>query len=127
ETGVLRRGPQRLPFLVPYRKLRAPRHEHRAAQTPLGAVADLVGRRARVVIGQTAEPEEARGLSAVEGGDVVVVRAVDRGERLVIGDAAVGEEAARDADDAVDDLGLDAVALLVLAPLHRIRRPRLRA
>src|SRR6059036_2834957 len=91
------------------------------------AVTHLVGGGLRIVIRQAAEPEEATGLGSVEVGDVVVVRAVDRRERLVVGDAAVREEPARDPDDAVDDLGLDAVALLILATLGGIRGPGLRA
>src|SRR5207244_11740218 len=99
-----------------------PRDEGGTAQAGLSTVTYFVGRRARVVVRQAAEPEEAPGLGPIEVGDVVVVRAIHRRERLVVGDAAVREEPARDADDAVDHLGLDAVALLILAPLDRIDR-----
>ena len=90
-------------------------------------MAQLVGRRRCVVVRQAAQSEEAAGLGPIEVGDVVVVRAVHRRQGLVIGDAAVREEAARDPDDAVDHLRLDAVALLVLAALGGVRGPRLRA
>src|SRR5438094_958668 len=83
--------------------------------------------RQRGVVGQAAEAEEAAGQRSVEVGDVVVVRALDRGQRLVIGDPAVREEPTRDPDDPVDHLGLDAVAVLILASLDGIGRSGLLA
>ena len=92
KTCVLCGGPQRLPYWMPHRERRAPWNEDGAAQAELGTVTDLVGGRSRVVVRQAAESEETTGLGAIEVGDVVVVGAVDRGEGLVIGDAAVREE-----------------------------------
>ena len=96
-------------------------------QAEAGAVAQLLGRELPVVVRETAEAVVPPGLGLVELGDVLVIRVVDRGQRLVIGDSAGAEEPARDADDPVDHLGLDPVALLVLPALDRVRGPRLLA
>src|SRR5207247_329431 len=122
EARLLRGGPHGLPHLVPHGHRRAPRDEHGAVQAEGGAVAELVRRELGVVVGETPEPVVATGLGAVELGDVLVVRVIDGGEQRVVRDAGVREEAARDADDPVDHLRLDAVALLVLPALDRIRR-----
>ena len=122
EARLLRGGPHGLPHLVPHGHRRAPRDEHGAVQAERGAVAELVRRELGVVVGETPEPVVATGLGAVELGDVLVVRVIDGGEQRVVRDAGVREEAARDADDPVDHLRLDAVALLVLPALDRIRR-----
>src|SRR5206468_13033770 len=76
-----------------------------------------------VVIRQAPEAKVASGRRAAELRDPVVVRPVDFRQQQRVADASA-EEAPGDADDAVDDLGLDAVALLVLGAGHRVRGAR---
>ena len=60
-----------------------------------------------VVVGDLAEGDEPFGVVLLPFGDVVVIGSVGSGEGFLVVEAAVGGE------DAVDDLGVDAVTLLV--------------
>jgi hypothetical protein len=74
-------------------------------------------RRLDVAVGQARQPDVAIGIVAAEVGEPRVVDAQHLG-----GGLAVGELRGR-GEDAVDDLGVDAVAVHLLDPQVRIARP----
>ena len=113
---VVDRLPQRLPRGMPHR-LHVPRaRQLHAAQAELGDPVDFLHRRVDVAVGQAGQADEAVGIVAAEVHEPVVVDA----EHLVRGLGVVQPRGR--AEDAVDDLGLHAVAVHVLRAQHRIGR-----
>ena len=107
-SHLAHRLPQRLPDGVPH-GLHVPRaRELEAAQAQLGHAMDLLHRGVDVAVRQAREPDLAIGVVAAEVGQPVVVDAEHLLGGLVVVQARGG------AEDAEDDLGLDAVELHVL-------------
>src|SRR6266849_4748045 len=88
---------------------RAPPIVWKCTGSPRAAL-DLADRGVGVVVGDAGEAGETLGMVAAEIGEPVVVDAQHRAGGLVVVEAAGG------AEDAVQDLGLDAVAILLLEP-----------
>ena len=120
ETGLLGRGPHRLPHVVPHRHHRAPRHKQHPRKPELGAVFHLLGRHLGVMVGNTAKTKEPAGPLPVELSDELVVSVINRAQQLAVLDTRVLMTTLGDGDDAVDDLGLYPVTFHIFQTLGGI-------
>jgi hypothetical protein len=114
QLHVVHRLPQRLPHRMPHR-LHVPRAgELEAADAHLGDAIDLLHRGVDVAVGQAGQPDVPVGIVAAEVLQPVVVDAQHLVRRILV------VEPARRAQDAVDHLGIDAVAVEVLDAQVRV-------
>ena len=110
DARVLDGGPEGLPLGVPDGRVGVEVGPLGALEAELGDVLDLCHGSFDVVAGDAAEADVAVRLGGAEIGDVVVVGVECRSQGVAV------LEGAGEGEDAVDDLGVNVIPLLVLEP-----------